>query len=269
MTECWGVFRPAPAPTAALPFGIRSTGRHSLAEPKVVDDRPGRPFTQLYWIRSGRVGFRIDDAETVCTSGEIYIYAENIPHRVRTLDPESDYFWMTIDGALGGACIAAFGLTPPWPRQAGPVPERLFDRLSGLLPDPAQATERIASALGWEILSAAASAGAGLGQDDDAVDRLRRQLVERAGDPGLSVAVLAAELGIDRSVLTRRFTRATGMAPKPFLQSIRLSRAMSLLHATPAPISAIARECGFADPGYFARAFRAHTGTSPERFRKG
>jgi AraC-like DNA-binding protein len=268
VTGNWGVFRPAAAPTTALPFGVRSVGHHHVEAPGVVDDRPPRPFTQLYWVAAGQVGFRVGAEEALCGPGEIFVYAFEVPHRIRTLVAHSDYFWLTVDGILGGACVDAFGLQAPWPRQAGPVPERFFDRLAGLLADPSTASERIAATLGWELLSAAATPGGVAAPTDDAVERLRRQLVDRAGDPDLSVAALAGELGLDRSVLTRRFTRATGMAPKPFLQSIRLSRAMSLLHATDAPIATIAHECGFADAGYFSRAFRLHTGQSPERFRK-
>lgn len=268
MTGNWSVFRPAATPVTTQPFSVRSVGHHHVPAPGVVDDRPPRPFTQLYWVAAGQVGFRLGEQETSCGPGEIFVYAYDVPHRIRTLAPATDYFWLTVDGPLGGACVEAFGLRAPWPRQAGPVPQRLFDRLAGLLADPAMATERIAATLGWELLSAAATPGGASAPADDAVERLRRRLVDGAGDPDLSVAALADELGLDRSVLSRRFTRATGMAPKPFLQSIRLSRAMSLLHATDAAIASIAHECGFADPGYFSRAFRQHTGLSPERFRK-
>lgn len=269
MTNAWSIFRLAPAPTTPLPFAVRSTGRHFHAVPRVVDNLPPRRFTQLYWVAGGRVGFNTDAGETVVGAGELYVYPIDVPHRVRTLDPDTDYWWVTIDGPLGGACVEAFGLRPPWPKRAGAVPERLFERMAGLLRDPSPASERAAAAVCWELLSAAASPGETAAPADDAVEKLRRQLVDRAGDPELSVARLATELGLDRSVLTRRFTRVVGVAPKPYLQSIRLSRAMSLLHATDAPIAVIAGECGFADPGYFARAFRSHTGQTPERFRRG
>lgn len=269
MTDNWGIFRPAATPMTALPFSVRSVGRTQVDSTRVINDLLPRPFTQLYWIAAGQVGFQVDNREFVCGPGDIFVYAYEVPHRIRSLAAPCTFFWLTVDGPLGGACIEAFGLRPPWPRQAGPVPERLFQRLAGLIADPSAASERIAATLGWEILSAAATPGGEAAPADDAVERLRRNLVERAGDPGLSVSALAGELGLDRSVLTRRFTRATGMAPKPFLQSIRLSRAMSLLHATDAPVAAIAHECGFTDAGYFSRAFRLHTGLSPERFRKG
>jgi len=269
VTERWGLFRASARPTIPLPFGLRSMGRYQFAEVGMIEDLKPRGFAQVYWCATGRVGFGDGDGEIAVNPGEVFAYTSQDRQRLRALAPHTRYWWFTIDGPLADACLQQFGLQPPWPKSAGPVPERLFQRLGAVITDPSQASERAAAALGWELLSAAASGGSHEDDQDESVGRLRRQLIERSSDPDLSVSRLAGELGEDRSVLTRRFTRIIGVAPKPFLQSLRLGRAMSLLHATPAPVAAIARDCGFADPGYFARAFRERTGMTPERFRKG
>ncbi len=265
----WSRFRPSPKPTLALPFSLRSLGRYRYADAGRIEEIRPRGFVQLYWGLSGRTGFTTDDGEVAITAGEIFVYPANAWHRLHALAPGTAYWWFTVDGPLADESVAAFGLHPPWPKQAGPPPERLFERLANLIADPGQTAERAAAALAWELLSTAAAGGHGASGEDLVVERLRRQLIERSADPELSVSRLADEIGEDRSVLTRRFTRLVGVAPKPFLQSIRLGRAMSLLHTTEAPVSAIARDCGFADPGYFARAFRERTGLTPERFRRG
>lgn len=269
VTKRWGLFRASPKPTIALPFGLRSFGCHHFADAGPIEDLKPRGFVQVYWCASGRVGFADGASEWLIGPGEVFAYTTQHGHKLRAAEPRTCYWWFTIDGPLADACLARFGLQPPWPKFAGPVPERLFQRLGAVISDQSQASERTAASMGWELLSAAAAGGAGEEESDEAVGRLRRLLVDRSGDPDLSVSRLATELGEDRSVLTRRFTRVVGVAPKPFLQSLRLGRAMSLLHATDAPVSTIARECGFADPGYFARAFRERTGMTPERFRKG
>ncbi len=269
MIERWSRFRPSPKPSLALPFGLRSLGRYRYSEPGRIEEIRPRGFVQLYWGLSGRTGFATDDGEVILGAGDIFVYPDDAWHRLLALEAGTAYWWFTVDGPLANASVAAFGLRPPWPKQAGPPPERLFQRLATLIIDPGQTAERAAAALAWELLSNAAAGGLSANNEDLVVERLRRVLIERAGDPELSVSRLAGELGEDRSVLSRRFTRLVGVAPKPFLQSIRLSRAMSLLHTTEAPISAIAHDCGFADPGYFARAFRERTGLTPERFRRG
>lgn len=269
VTKRWGLFRASPKPTIPLPFGLRSMGCYQFADLGPIEDLKPRGFVQVYWCASGRVGFADGAGEWLVGPGEVFAYTSAHGQKLRAAEARTRYWWFTIDGPLADACLAQFGLQPPWPKVAGPVPERLFQRLGSVITEPSQASERAAAAVGWELLSAAASGGSHEADQDEAVGRLRRLLLDRAGDPDLSVSRLAGELGEDRSVLTRRFTRIVGVAPKPFLQSLRLGRAMSLLHATDDPVSAIARDCGFADPGYFARAFRERTGMTPEKFRKG
>jgi AraC-like DNA-binding protein len=265
----WSRFRPSTTPTLALPFSLRSLGLYRYAKAGRIEEIRPRSFVQLYWGLSGRTRFTTDAGDVVITTGEIFVYPANVWHRLHALDPGTAYWWFTVDGPLADQAVAAFDLRPPWPKQAGPPPGRLFERLANLIVDPGPTAERAAAALAWELLSIAAAGGHGTTGEDLVVERLRRLLIERSADPELSVSRLAVELGEDRSVLSRRFTRLVGVAPKPFLQSIRLGRAMSLLHTTEAPVSVIARDCGFADPGYFARAFRERTGLTPERFRRG
>ncbi len=84
----------------------------------------------------------------------------------------------------------------------------------------------------------------------------------------VSVADIADEIGLSRSHFTRVFTATTGIAPRAFLEQIRVERAVDLLYTTSAPIKQIAVECGFADPGYFAKAFARCTGETPRTFRR-
>jgi AraC-like DNA-binding protein len=268
VTDLVSVFRPSPTPRLALPFGIRSLGRRTVGDARTIDHIPPRNFAQVYWCVTGGVAFQRDDGTVTVGPGQVFVYPSRSWHRISCPAGGVDYWWITVDGPLADAVIASFDLKPPWPRHAGPLPERLFARLQALLADPSPMAERAAAAVGWEILSAAASAGQS-GGDDSAVERLRAELVDRSADPELSVARLAETLGEDRSVLTRRFTRVHGVAPKQYLQSLRLSRAMSLLHGSQAPVAEVARACGFSDPGYFARAFRKAAGLSPEEFRRG
>ncbi len=269
MTDRWSLFRTAPKPTVELPFGLRSLGLYRYDLPGKIEEIRPRPFVQLYWGLAGSVAFATDTGEVILRPGEVFVYPANSWHRLRAMESDCAYWWFTVDGPLADAAVAAFGLKPPWPKFAGPPPERIFQRLRTLIADPAQTSERAAAALAWELLSTAAAGGAVPDGSDGVVERLRRRLIDDARDSGLSVSRLAEELGVDRSVLTRRFTRVVGVAPKPFLQAIRIGRAMSLLHTTDDPVGSIALACGFADAGYFARAFRERTGLTPERFRNG
>jgi transcriptional regulator GlxA family with amidase domain len=48
---------------------------------------------------------------------------------------------------------------------------------------------------------------------------------------------------------------------------LRLKKAQSLLLDSTQSITAVAFDCGFSDPGYFARVFKQGFGMSPQEWR--
>ncbi|MFI6344634.1 GlxA family transcriptional regulator [Streptomyces sp. NPDC050560] len=85
---------------------------------------------------------------------------------------------------------------------------------------------------------------------DDTVHRVQDVLDERYAQP-LPLAGLAAGAGVSERTLTRLFTRATGVTPLRYQQSLRLERAEHLV-SQGSTAQAAAREVGFED----ARALR-------------
>ncbi|WP_061977556.1 AraC family transcriptional regulator [Aureimonas sp. AU20] len=83
----------------------------------------------------------------------------------------------------------------------------------------------------------------------------------------LSVDDLAHLAGFSRAHFTRLFTAAEGISPGEFVLNERMRRAARLLASGEQPVKAIAIDCGFDDPNYFAKAFRRAYGTSPSDFR--
>jgi transcriptional regulator GlxA family with amidase domain len=55
--------------------------------------------------------------------------------------------------------------------------------------------------------------------------------------------------------------------PAEFVLRERLRRAARLLASHALPVKEVSALCGFADPNYFAKAFRRLFGTSPTAFR--
>lgn len=78
---------------------------------------------------------------------------------------------------------------------------------------------------------------------------------------------LAAEAGVSRPTLTRRFTARVGRAPMTYLTWWRMTRAAALLRDTAAPLDAIAQQVGYASPFALSHAFRREFGTTPGRYR--
>jgi AraC family transcriptional regulator len=86
-----------------------------------------------------------------------------------------------------------------------------------------------------------------------------------AGD--LSVARLAASVGLSDAHFCRIFRDATGVPPHRYVLTARLDLARKLLTQSTLPISRIAGECGFSSQSHLTASFRAAHSVTPARYR--
>lgn len=82
-----------------------------------------------------------------------------------------------------------------------------------------------------------------------------------------TLASLAREAGISRSVLAERFRRCLSESPIAYLTRWRLLLAAQLLTATSNSVARIAGEVGYESEAAFNRAFKREFGLPPARFR--
>jgi AraC-like DNA-binding protein len=78
---------------------------------------------------------------------------------------------------------------------------------------------------------------------------------------------LAAEAGVSRPTLARRFTALVGRSPMAYLTWWRLTYAATLLRDTTDPLPTVARRVGYGTPYAFSHAFSREFGTPPGRYR--
>ena len=79
---------------------------------------------------------------------------------------------------------------------------------------------------------------------------------------------IAGACGLSVSHFSRAFHKSTGLAPHAWLLQARVESAKAMLRSADAPLSTIARACGFADQSHFARVFTSRVGLSPGAWRK-
>jgi AraC-like DNA-binding protein len=80
-----------------------------------------------------------------------------------------------------------------------------------------------------------------------------------------TVAELAAEAGVSRAALARRFNELVGEPPMTFLTDWRLSLAADLLLEPGATIGSVAYQVGYATPFALSTAFKRVRGISPRQ----
>ncbi|MEU9165319.1 AraC family transcriptional regulator [Streptomyces sp. NPDC048424] len=88
-------------------------------------------------------------------------------------------------------------------------------------------------------------------------------------DPAASWSLerLAAQAGVSRPTLARRFTSLVGRPPMAYLTWWRLNLAAAALREGDEPLAAVARRVGYGSPYALSHAFSREFGTTPGRYR--
>ena len=78
---------------------------------------------------------------------------------------------------------------------------------------------------------------------------------------------LARELGISKSMLSRRFRQVMGVSFRAYLLRLRLEKAKALLATGGFSITEVAQMVGFGDLPRLDKLFKRYTGVTPSAYR--
>lgn len=99
------------------------------------------------------------------------------------------------------------------------------------------------------------------------MQRLIDYVEQNISNCNASLADMAEATATSKSSLTRKTHQLLGVTPADFLKEARLKHASHLLLTTTQSLSEIALACGFSDPKYFSKCFKASTGKTPTEYR--
>jgi AraC-like DNA-binding protein len=83
-----------------------------------------------------------------------------------------------------------------------------------------------------------------------------------------TLKILARECGMSKNSFVEAFRSCTGLPPRQWLISFRISRAQDMLACSKEHLSIIAVDCGFCDQSHFTRTFTRTTGVTPAAWRR-
>jgi len=233
-----------------LPYGdaFRMGGVEPVEAVSILSVIPPPPWTEMPIVNHGEGGTRTD---VVCG----FLYTE---------DP-------LFDPALK-AFPPAFVVRPP----PGPARAWFDASIAYALEDSAQRqglrSTKLPELLLVEVLrlhlsNAPASEQGWLAAVRDPVIAPAMKAIHAAPERKWTVADLAMEAAVSRSVLDSRFRDVLGLSPIRYANDWRMRVAQDLLTNTDVTISAIARRVGYDSEEAFSRAFKRAHGESPSVWR--
>jgi AraC family transcriptional regulator len=180
----------------------------------------------------------------------------------------------------GGAVLAAIDLSPAWIarlREAGftgerfrvrsPFVQQFGDRLDAELIAPDAMSEMVIESLATEVVVFASRlAGRSDGGRKAWPDRARRLIEEEFASP-LSLAGIAAAVGVHPVHLARQFRASQGCTVGEYIRRVRVAFARRELVGTDKPIAEIALSAGFFDQSQLTKTFKRVTGRTPAAYR--
>jgi len=99
------------------------------------------------------------------------------------------------------------------------------------------------------------------------VKKIREIVEANFSNDDFSVEQLCKMIFMSHSQLHRKLEALTGCSPNKFIRIVRLNKAKELLMDPALSIAAVSIDCGYNDPGYFARVFKQEYGSTPQEWR--
>lgn len=102
---------------------------------------------------------------------------------------------------------------------------------------------------------------------DAMILQINTYLENQYSDPELTIGMVAEHFGISGSNLSHYYKSRTGSPVSEKLQELRMTEAVRLLTNTDMGITAIAAQCGYAQPATFMRVFKKLMRETPSEYR--
>ena len=104
-------------------------------------------------------------------------------------------------------------------------------------------------------------------QNDDFIKKIMEYIEKNISSSDIDIDEMARYAAVSRSHLNHKLKQVLGVTPSEMIREARIKHACLLLKDYSRNINDIAYACGFTDPKYFSKCFKASTGYSPSNYR--
>jgi len=232
----------------------------------------GPAIREIYIIEcctAGKGSVIINGREHIISEKSCYVLfpGDTVKHTSSVDNPRQGYSCV-LDGAQVGRILSRSGITSDMPFAPEAVYEEMQAQMIKLLDmedekDPGVELRRTACI--YEMLGVLLKCST-VNSKNNAVQKAIGIMEAYYYEP-LSVAELAATVGLERSYFSTLFKEQTGITPHRYLTELRIRKACALIEQSDLNISEIAINVGL-DPQNFARQFRKMLGCSAVEYRR-
>ncbi|MFI6392245.1 AraC family transcriptional regulator [Nonomuraea sp. NPDC050540] len=188
----------------------------------------------------------------------------------RTCGPRLDADALMLSGAyegpIGERLLRALPPALVLPAGRHPALDLLSEEIAAVRPGQQAVLDRLLDLALVAALRAWFDRPGAAVEPDPVVDRALRLLHDELDRPW-TVADLAAETGVSRAALARRFAARVGSPPMAYLADRRVEVAADLLRGSDATLTSIARRVGYSDAFTLSVAFKRLRGVTPSEHR--
>jgi len=237
---------------------------------------PGiREMYKIHFVHRGRGVVRVAGNVYPLAAGQAFLIYPNfvIQYEADREEPWT-YSYCAFYGTRVEELLRRTALTPEqpvFPMDLQVMPG-LYEQLTEALTYELNRDLRLNSAL-YRFLAALTEA-APAGPSGSGTVRRHQAYIHRAlefvhahyAEP-ISIASLAADLGLDRKYLSSIFKEATGTPPQRYLVEYRMRKACEMLRGSGFAVGEIARSVGYEDALLFSKMFKRFSGVSPSEYR--
>jgi len=103
-------------------------------------------------------------------------------------------------------------------------------------------------------------------EDELFMQQAMKFLEEHFSDPDINIGDMAEATATSRSGLNRKMKSLLGVTPLDFIREARIRKACQMLEAG-SSVNDAAYSCGFSDPKYFGKCFKAEMGMKPSEYK--
>lgn len=233
-----------------------------------------RGYYVIHYIIAGKGTFRVDGVTYHLHAGQGFLIHPNArSFYVADAQEPWQYVWLGFTGVAADQLVSAAGFSlqePTYEVAQDETPliasvQRVLDRPRDNIADSLWRTGQLYQFFG--IIAGTHKMGRAASVSNPYINAALTTIRERIAEP-LTVAQLAASVGVNRSYFSSLFTATVGVTPVQYINDFRLTMACHYLEASPLPIQAIAARCGYARPEALTHHFKAQYGLAPRDYRR-